>query len=165
MLSLKESILRSTKSGITSMPLEFSEFYTPNECSKAIKDFCKYYQIENRKLIVKIERAITEFVKNKVEMEYYVDSDNNMRSQMKHISEFRFIKDKAFKDKFLTQTKSSIHGTDAILFDKEDQSLFLIFQAVFLKKKIWYHIHSNPIAWPVAEESYLDGLLKKYENK
>ena len=163
MLSLYESILKSTNSGRASLPLEFSKFYTPKECSKAIKDFCKYYEIKDRKLMVQIERSIDDFVKNKMEMEYFIQ-DGKMQNKFMHITEFRFVKDNAFKDKFISQTATGVFGPEGVAFDKE-KDIYLIFQGIFDEKKLWYHLHPNPVAFQVAEASYLNEFLKKYENR
>lgn len=164
MLSLYESILKSTNSGRASLPLEFSEFYTPKECAKAIKDFCKYYQIKDRKLMVQIERSIDDFVKNKMEMEYFIQ-DGKLYNQMFHITKFRFVKDIAFKDKLLAQsTRVTEKNLYAIYFGQE-KDLFLIFQAIFDKKKLWYHLLVSNTALQVGENSYLGEFLKKYENR
>jgi len=164
MMSLYESILKSTNSGRSSLPLEFSEFYTPKECAKAIKDFCKYYQIKDSKLMVQIEKTINCFVETKTEIELFVDSNHKLQSHSFNISKFRFVKDKDFKNKLLTRTNASEIDLNAYSFDTQ-RTLFLIFQAEFSKKKIWYHLHLSSIFFEVGEGSYLEELLKKYENR
>jgi hypothetical protein len=44
MISLKESILKSTNSGITATPIKFSKLYRKNKIEKAKKDFLDFYK-------------------------------------------------------------------------------------------------------------------------
>ena len=103
MKTLYESILGSTNSGRSSLPLEFSDYYTSHQTKNAVKDFCKYYEIKNSKLISQIEKSVSNFIKTKV-MDFFVDSSNVLQSRLIGVSKFRFVKDKYFKNKLLAQT-------------------------------------------------------------
>lgn len=161
MLSLYESILKSTNSGRASLPLEFSKFYTPKDSAKAIRDFCSYYEIKDRKLMVKIEKSINDFINNQREMEYFIDGDK-LQTHDVPVKMFRFVKDTAFKDKFFAQTKSGPNGLDVVYFDKQN-TVFLIIHAFFNnKEKLLYIKEDYVFTIEIPEESYLMKFLKKY---
>ena len=163
MKTLYESILGSTKSGRSSLPLEFSDYYTPQQIKKVVKDFCKYYEIKNSKLISQIEKSISSFIKTKV-VDFFVDSSNVLQSRSIGVSKFRFVKDKYFKNKLLAQTNISENYLIRYFFDAE-RTLFLILQAEFSKNnKKWYHLHHSPAVIEIKKCS-LEEFLKKYENE
>jgi hypothetical protein len=61
MKSLYESILGSTKSGLSALPIQFSRVYTSNEFDELITDYCKYFGANNSEYIVKV---LEHFCKN-----------------------------------------------------------------------------------------------------
>lgn len=163
MKTLYESILGSTKSGRSSLPLEFSDYYTSQQTKKAIKDFCKYYEIKNSKLISQIEKSVSNFIKTKV-MDFFVDRSNVLQSRLIGVSKFRFVKDKYLKNKLLAQTNLNENDLNRYFFDIE-RTIFLILQAEFSKSnKKWYHLHQSPAVIEIKTCS-LKEFLKKYENE
>ena len=163
MKSLYESILSSTSSGRSSLPLEFSDYYTSQQTKKAVKDFCKYYEIKNSKIISQIEKSVSVFIKAKV-MDFFVDSSNVLQSCLIGVSKFRFVKDKYFKNKLLAQTNLKENDLNRYFFDNE-RTIFLIIQAEFSKNnKKWYHLHYSPAVLEITKCS-LEEFLKKYENE
>ena len=54
MKSLYESILGSTKSGLSALPIQFSRIYTSNEFDDLITDYCNIFNIDNSEYIVKV---------------------------------------------------------------------------------------------------------------
>ena len=54
MITLYESILSSTKSGLSALPIQFSRVYTSDEFDKLITDYCNYFNINSSEYIVKV---------------------------------------------------------------------------------------------------------------
>ena len=61
MKSLYESILGSTKSGLSALPIQFSRVYNSTEFDELITDYCKYFGANNSEYIVKV---LEHFCKN-----------------------------------------------------------------------------------------------------
>lgn len=54
MKSLYESILGSTKSGLSALPIQFSRVYNSTEFDKMIKDYCNYFNVGSSECIVNV---------------------------------------------------------------------------------------------------------------
>lgn len=54
MITLYESILSSTKSGLSALPIQFSRVYNSTEFDRLITDYCNYFNIDNSEYIVKV---------------------------------------------------------------------------------------------------------------
>lgn len=54
MITLYESILGSTKSGLSALPIQFSRVYTSAEFDTLITDYCNYFNVNRSEYIVKV---------------------------------------------------------------------------------------------------------------
>lgn len=54
MKSLYETILGSTKSGLSSLPIQFSRVYTSNEFDELITDYCSIFNVDSSEYVIKV---------------------------------------------------------------------------------------------------------------
>lgn len=88
MKSLYESILGSTKSGLSALPIQFSRVYTSNEFDELITDYCKYFGANNSEYIVKVLEHFCENLKklnNKTTLQFAIDK--HLLNKIKKVEE------------------------------------------------------------------------------
>lgn len=76
MKSLYESILGSTKSGLSALPIQFSRVYTSNEFDKLITDYCNIFNVDSSEYIVKVLEHFLDSLKkldNKATIQFSTD--------------------------------------------------------------------------------------------
>lgn len=88
MKSLYESILGSTKSGLSALPIQFSRVYNSTEFDKMIKDYCKYFGVNNSDYIVKVLEHYCENLKkldNNATLQFAIDK--HLLNKIKKVEE------------------------------------------------------------------------------
>lgn len=89
MKSLYESILGSTKSGLSALPIQFSRVYTSNEFDNLIKDYCNYFNVDSSEYIVKVLEDFCDRLKkldNKATLQF--STDKYLLDKIKKVKEY-----------------------------------------------------------------------------
>lgn len=88
MKSLYESILSSTKSGLSVLPIQFSRVYTSTEFDELITDYCNYFNVDSSEYIVKILEDFLDRLKkldNKATIQFA--TDKHLLKKIKNVEE------------------------------------------------------------------------------
>lgn len=88
MKSLYESILGSTKSGLSALPIKFSRVYTSTEFDELITDYCNYFNVDSSEYIVKVLEDFLDRLKkldNKATVQF--STDKYLLDKIKNVKE------------------------------------------------------------------------------
>lgn len=88
MKSLYESILGSTKSGLSALPIQFSRVYNSTEFDELIADYCNYFNVDSSEYIVKVLEDFCDRLKkldNKATIQFA--TDKHLLKKIKKVEE------------------------------------------------------------------------------